>query len=243
MKHISDIIKSIDSDFPNVNPTNIYNEGWMTRLLISQSLKEKTKLKGFDFSKISNWTSEALISSPFIKADQYPEGHTHADIALGDFNVDFEKSGKIFIPDNAKIFGIIEAKMGSILSKGTKHFKDYNQASRNLACISSQTYNNKECEIFFIVVAPEIILLKNKIEKQIDLQNMIVQIKERFREYSDSFKLSRNMDSIISKAETCTVKSWSYEDWIDAIENPDSKEYLSSFYGKAKKWNRIKNKL
>ena len=239
MQNIIDIIKSIDSDFPNVNPTEIYNEGWMTRLLINQSIKEKTKLNGLDFSKISNWTSEALISSPFVQAYQHREGYTHADMALGDFAVDYEKRGEIIISDSAKIFGIIEAKMGSDLSKGTKHFSDYNQASRNLACISSQTYD-KNCEIFFIVVAPQIKLVEHEIDKQIDLQSMIHQIKERFKEYSDSFKSAQNMDLILSKAETCTVKAWSYEEWIKAIVSSDSKEFLSDFYRKAKKWNRIR---
>ncbi len=239
MKNITDVIKSIYSVFNHVNPTVIYNEGWMTRLLVNQSMKEKTKLNGVDFGKISKWTSEALISSPFIQADQHREGYTHADIALGDFDVDYNKNGKIIISENAKIFGIIEAKMGSNLSKGTKHFSDYNQASRSLACMSSQTYD-KNCEIYFIVVAPQMILVKHKIDKQIDLNNMIQQIRERFKEYSDSFKSAQNMDLILSKAGTCSVKSWSYEEWINAIVNPDSKKFLSDFYDKAKECNRIK---
>ena len=240
MQSIIEIIKSIDTDFPNVNPTELYNEGWMTRLLTSQSFNEKTKLEGLDFGKIINWTSEALISSPFVKAVESREGYTHADIALGDFKVDYEKRGEIIILDKAKIFGIIEAKMGSNLSKGTKHFSDYNQASRNLACICSQTYN-KECEIFFIVVAPHKQLLKHKIEKQINLQFMIQQIKERFKNYLESFKSSQNMNLILSKAETCVVRALSYEEWIEAIVNSDSKDFIKDFYMKAKKWNRIKD--
>jgi len=243
MKNITDIIKSIDSNFPNfpnVNPTLIYNEGWMTRLLVKQSMIEKTKLKGLDFGKISKWTSEALISSPFVKAGQYREGYTRVDMALGDFVVNYIKSGKIIISERAKIFGIIEAKMGSNLSKGTKYFKDYNQASRSLACICSQTYDKKNCEIFFIVVAPQIKLEKHKIDNQIDLQNMIQQIRNRFKIYSVSYQAQQNMDLLLSKAETCSVKSWSYEEWIDAIVDPNSKELLSVFYEKAKKWNKIK---
>ena len=52
MKNITDVIKSIYSVFNHVNPTVIYNEGWMTRLLVNQSMKEKTKLNGVDFGKI-----------------------------------------------------------------------------------------------------------------------------------------------------------------------------------------------
>lgn len=237
MQNIIDIISSIDSNFPNVNPTQIYNEGWMTRLLINQSIKEKTKFNGFDFGKISNWTSEALISSPFIKTKQKREGYTHADIVFGDFNIDYTKSGKVTVDNNAKLFGIIEAKMGSSLSKGTNNFTDYNQASRNLTCISSETYD-KNCMIYFIVVVPKSKLAK--IKEQIDLQNLLQQIERRFFDYDDNFKSTQNMDLLISKAKQCSIMAWSYEDWIDAIVSPKSREYLNDFYLKTKKWNRVK---
>ena len=93
MQHLLDIITSIENDLPNINPTQIYNEGWMTRLLMKQSILEKTKLEKFDFGKFNNWTSEALISSPFLKAKKCKEGYTHADIAFGDFIVIITKVG------------------------------------------------------------------------------------------------------------------------------------------------------
>ena len=221
-----------------LNPTEIYNEGWMTRLLVYESIKEKIKLKDIDFKIISYWTSEALISSPFVKAKKYREGYTHADIALGDFSVDFNKRGEIIVSKIAKIFGIIEAKMGSNLSQGTTHFKNYNQASRNLACIAYNTCDI-DCEIFFYVVAPEKKLVEHEIKKQIDLQTMIDQIAFRFKEYSDEFKRAQKMDLIISKALKCKVESISYEEWIEKIKNYDSRKFLDEFYQKAKKWNRI----
>jgi hypothetical protein len=239
MKSIIDIITSIDTHSPNLNPTVIYNEGWMTRLLVNQSLKEKTIFSGLDFGEITNWTSEALISSPFVRAPKFREGYTHADIALGDFEADYKNRGEIIIHDTAKVFGIIEAKMGSNLSKRTTHFDNYNQASRNLACICSQTYN-KNCKIFFIVAAPRPKFKEHEIEKQIDLKSMIQQIRNRFNVYSDDFKSKQNMELIIAKAESCLVQTISFEEWIEAIVTPDSKQFLQDFYNKAKAWNRIK---
>jgi len=238
MKSIVDIISSIDTSSPNINPTIIYNEGWMTRLLVNQSLKERTKLKGIDFSEIRNWTSEALIASPFVKADKSREGYTHADIALGDFDVNYQKRGNIIIQKETKVFGIIEAKMGSNLSQRTKHFENYNQASRNLACICSQTLNI-DCKIFLAVVAPNVKLIKNKIAKQIDLDFMIQQIKNRFSIYSESFKSEQQIDSIIKKAQSCNVFALSYEEWIESITDSVAKEFLVDFYDKAKNWNKI----
>ena len=71
MHCILDIIKTIETSQPCVNPTVIYNEGWMSRLLMHQSIIEGLTLGNVDFSSNSNWTSEALISSPFKGAGSY----------------------------------------------------------------------------------------------------------------------------------------------------------------------------
>lgn len=239
MKSIIDMIKVIDSTLPNINPTIIYNEGWMTRLLVNQSLKEKINLKCINFEKINNWTSEALISSPFVKAKTHREGYTHTDIALGDFAINYDNSGKIIINPNAKIFAVIEAKMGSFLSKSTKNADNYNQASRNLACISNETHEIKDCDIFFLVVSPEI----NKNKNKIDLDTMIGEIKNRFDKHGNDPEIIKNKDSIISKAEKALIFSISYEEWIDLFSDSEEKEYLLSFYKNCRRYNKIKDAL
>jgi hypothetical protein len=243
MQNIVEIIKSIDSPFlgkiPNINPTVIYNEGWMTRLLVCQSVQEGLTLEKIDFATVSNWTSEVLISSPFVDTEKYREGYTHADIALGDIDVDYTKRGEIEIRSDAKLFGIIEAKMGSNLSQGTTHVPGYNQASRNLACIAKNTYLKPDCQIFFYVVAPDIVIEKHKINAQIELNIVIPQIKRRFDLYPINDKVRKHMDLIISRASTCNIKSISYENWMSIIKDQNARNYLQNFYTKAKKWNRI----
>ena len=239
MDSFSDIINSIEKENPCINPTIIYNEGWMTRLLVFQSLIEKTVVGKIDFSRILNWTSEALISSPFVHAKDYKEGYTHADIAFGDFSVNYEKRGEIIINKDAKIFGIIEAKMGSNLSQRTTHVDDYNQASRNLACIAYNTIDKIDCETFFTVVAPESMLIKHSINKQIQIDNLIGQIEKRYNLYPQNEPVRDQIDLILAKAWTCKIESVSYQDWIDKIVDIDAKNYLQEFYDKAKKWNRL----
>lgn len=232
MQTIIDIIKSIDSNSSNINPTQIYNEGWMTRLLMIQSIKEKIVFKGINFTEEFNWTSEALVSSPFISTKQNREGYTHADIVFGDFKVNFKESGKITILDDAKIFGIIEAKMKSGLSKETKNFKNYNQASRSLLCIGKNTYD-KKCKTFYIVVAPFKRL--ERIKKDTNLEILHTQIDNRYFEHKDDINLTK----ILSKAKDCKVMEWSYEEWIEAIKDVEAKKYLNEFYNKALTWNRL----
>ena len=101
---INKIIDSIDQEQPNLNPTQMYNEGWMTRLLVKFSIEDKLKFKGIDFSSISHWCSEALISSPFLpreRKDLLAESHTHADMAVGDFEVNFEYNSEIKLKNKA----------------------------------------------------------------------------------------------------------------------------------------------
>ncbi len=239
MQSIIEIIKSIETPQPNVNPTVIYNEGWMTRLLVHQSIKEGLKLGIIEFSAISNWTSEALISSPFIQADKFREGYTHADVAIGDFNVDYSKRGEVEIRQDARLFGIIEAKMGSNLSQGTTHVPEYNQASRNLVCIASNTINKPNCNIFFYVVAPEKKLIDHKINAQIDLQFVKIQIGNRFNMYSSDNPVMKDLPTIMANLQNCDIKAISYEEWILCIKDSVAHQSLQEFYTKAKKWNRI----
>ena len=237
---INGIIDSIDQKQSNLNPTQIYNEGWMTRLLVKFSIEDKLKFRGIDFSSISHWCSEALISSPFLpreRKDCLAESHTHADMAIGDFEVNFECNSEIKLKNNPNLFGIVEAKMGSNLSQRITHAENYNQASRSLACIAHITKKYTSCKIFFAVVAPEEILKKYSIDEQIYKKCMMRQIRDRFNQYDEEFRKDKDMDGVLAKANECDVWSASYEDWIDAINDPQLKRALKTFYGKSKKWN------
>ncbi|MBN4062281.1 hypothetical protein JYU20_03695 [Bacteroidales bacterium AH-315-I05] len=241
MEAIIEIINSIDSNQRNVNPTEVYNEGWMTRILVYYSIKEQIKLKGIDFGTIDNWTSEALISSPFVYAKNFREGYTHADMALGDFDVDYEARGEIKIKDKG-LFGIIEAKMGSNLSQGTTHAPNYNQASRNLACIAYNTMKSG-CKIFFAVAAPKQKIEEHAIEEKVNLQKMLGEIEKRFDMYDKSDAVRDSYSDVMKKASGCSVWTITYEDWIEAFSNVDIKIVLNDFYEKSLHWNRIRKDI
>ncbi len=243
MNSLLDIIKSIDTKSPNLNPTEIYNEGWLTRLLVYYSIKEELVINDIHFSKINNWCSEALISSPFLprkRGDKLAEGYTHADMAIGDFEVKFAgNKGSIRVKSDARLFGIIEAKMGSNLSQGTKNIRAYNQASRNLACISYNTFDYHDCRIFFGVVAPQDKIEEYNILKQVEKDTMLEDIKNRYKLYPLDYRGIIKEKEVLAKANQCNVWVISYEDWISKFSNGESKLFLQLFYGKTKYWNRI----
>lgn len=236
MKDVIQIIKSMDTETIHLNPTEFYNEGWMIRLLVKKSIDEKKTIETINFADISNWTSEGLISSPFVSAPKYKEGYTHADVALGDFKIDYASRGEIIIENTAKLFGIFEAKMKSNLSQGTKYANDYNQASRNIACILSNTKETTRC--FFGVVAPEKYLKKHQIDSQINKMTIYQQIKNRFDAYDDVFKNQNDAQDILNRINQLKILTISYESWIDVFQNEDRKE-LMDFYEKSKNWNRL----
>ncbi len=238
MKTISTLIKSLSGKSPYMNPTEIYNEGWMTRLLVYYSVQENLRVRDVSFGELSNWTSEGLISSPFVFADKLREGYTHADMVLGDFSVNFENRGQISVNPEANLFGIIEAKMGSSLSKGTKHAPEYNQASRNIACIAFNTLET-DIPVFFGVAAPEATLQKHQIKDKLVMSSFISQIENRFNMYEDDHPIQKFREEVYTRSLAVRTFMLSYEEWIDNFQGKQCYEELSDFYKSCLKWNRI----
>ncbi|MBB3695935.1 hypothetical protein KMW28_12885 [Flammeovirga yaeyamensis] len=225
---------STKSSIPFINPTEIYNEGWMTRFLVHYSMQENLNIEGLiDFGKIKNATSEGLISSPFINAEKNREGYTHADMALGDFKIDYETRGEIRVEEEASIFGIIEAKMKSNLSKGTTNASNYNQASRNIACIVHNCID-LETNNFFIVTAPKSMAIHHKIKDKLDKEVIKSQIRNRFQ-----ISEVKEDTILLDRVDRCNIGILTYEDWIDQFEEGDLKEELNGFYDECLKWNRL----
>lgn len=242
---ILEIIKSIDSQ-PNVNPTEIYNEGWMTRLLVYYSIKDNLTFKGISFYELANWTSEALISSPFVGAKKKKEGYTHADMALGDFTVDYETDGKINAK-SAKTFGLIEAKMRSGLSIGTTNAPTYDQASRNVACIAENTSDT--CITFFYVLAPKsrLDLVHRNGKRMIDIverkaikEQINLRIKLHNEQELNTHISTIEQNKIIERVSRCKIDTITYEEWIDAFRGKEAYDTINKFYDSCKKWNKIK---
>lgn len=235
----ADKISALNSLAGGINPTIIYNEGWMIRLLVIESMIEKLKINKVDFGLLAskNWSSEALITSPFVEARENKEGYTHADIILGDFSVNYNERGDVKLNDSPDVLGIIEAKMGSNLSQGTSNAKDiYNQASRNICCLSYVTRRNPNCELFFIVAAPTATINKHSIERQVKRENILIQIEKRFQHSKETY-----MPEIKNQVEKCKLVIIRYEDWIKELKNIEVQIMLDDFYKKCLKFNKIKD--
>jgi hypothetical protein len=244
---VSRMLKRCNTEGTNICPTILYNEGWMTRLLVEVSLSAKLKLSHIDFGSIRHWYSEGLLSSPFLarsQRDKLAEGYTHADMALGDFHVDASNRGDISITGTTGIFGVIEAKMGSQLSHSTKNAPSYDQASRNLACIAFNTLSTNH-NIFFAVAAPQQKIEKYKFEEQVNISKMIEKIEKRFDMYKENDKENDKVyalkEQVLQRARTCRCFVVSYETWIEALSEYDIHPYFNEFLNQCYRFNKIRH--
>lgn len=238
---VSEILSKCNSNETNISPTLLYNEGWMVRLLVSASIQEGIHLQDIDFSKVRNWYSEGLISTPFLpteRSDKLGEGYTHADMVIGDFEVKPSERGDITIKGDNGLFGVIEAKMRSKLSAGTKNAPGYNQASRNLACIAYIT-RDTEHNIFFSVAAPDVKIKEHSIKEQVSLPKMLKRIEARFNQYDKDSSVYQHIDKVLKRAKTCKCSVISYESWLDALTHHSAHSSLVEFKDRCYKFNKI----
>lgn len=177
--------------------TEIFNEGWMLRLVLDCLQTLNIQGHPLAFLKRSRWFSEALLSSPFrprIKQDPLGEGFTNADAVIGHF--DFRGSTKtgLSLGPDAKQFVVLEAKMFSNLSSGTKNAPLYNQAARNVACMASaiaksgQTLSSLE-SVGFFVIAPGLSIRgqwSTNLEMCLDPSSIHSVVRERIAAYSNA---------------------------------------------------------
>ncbi|RWQ57829.1 hypothetical protein [Mesorhizobium sp.] len=111
----------------------------MLRLLLDAIQSIKLVPSRLALEPGARWYSEARLSSPFAprrRADGLAEGLTNADGVLGQFEFRRATRTGLSLKPGANQLVVLEAKMYSNLSPGTKNAPAYNQAVRNLACMA-----------------------------------------------------------------------------------------------------------
>lgn len=111
----------------------------MLRLVLQWFAEADTQTHPFSFAPGARWYSEARLASAFLarhRGDVHAEGYTHADGAIGHFEIGSAGQAELTLKSDPAQFVIVEAKMFSALSKGTTRAPNYNQAARNVACMA-----------------------------------------------------------------------------------------------------------
>lgn len=253
---------SVHKDKQIFPPTTLYNEGWMLRLVLdwfsrTKHLDHKHKLSIPDNGR---WYSEALLKPPFLARkleDDIAEKYTHADGVIGQFRIGESGEGDLRLLKDSKHFVVIEAKMFSPLSKGTKNAPNYHQAARTIACMANTLSFDppKDASEFehigFYVLVPNVIKddrLKKMLEqmKIMEIRNII---KARVDEYKTDAKEYLNkctwfddyLEPMVKKMENqSTIEVLFWEDIINYIEKYDTTAAfeIEQFYNECKRYNR-----
>jgi len=195
-ERIKEMLERAHTDAAVFPPTDLYNEGWMLRILLSIQ-SEGTDCFPFLFQPEAKWFSEALIASPFLprfRGDPLAEGYTHADGVIGHFKFQSgTKTGLALTPNSTQLVAT-EAKMFSPLSKGTKNAKNYDQAARTIACIawtigqSDNAVDDFE-SLGFYVIAPQEHIKDGVFSSQTSKSSIKEKVRLRVNSYSDECKI------------------------------------------------------
>ena len=136
---VNEILGRCGTDNPVLPPTELYNEGWLLRLVLDWLDRHREVEHPLSFMPGARWYSEALLPSRFLprtRGDKLAESFTHADGLIGHFDVDSGQRGDARLRPGVQQFIVTEAKLGSTLSRGTTNAPDFDQAARNVACIA-----------------------------------------------------------------------------------------------------------
>jgi hypothetical protein len=90
MDRITALLQRCDCPKRNFPPTDLYNEGWMLRLVLDWLSVHPGINQDLAFSAADKCYSEALIPSAFlprVRGDRFGEAWTHADGVIGDFAI------------------------------------------------------------------------------------------------------------------------------------------------------------
>jgi hypothetical protein len=160
-KRVAELLTRCGSNGSVLPPTQLYNEGWMLRLVLDWFDRNRALAHQLSFLPESRWYSEALLPSRFLpqrRGDKRAESFTHADGIVGHFSIAPGERGEARLLSQPKQFVVTEAKLGSSLSAGTKNAPEYDQAARNVACMAHMLHGADLTTVErlgFYVIAPD----------------------------------------------------------------------------------------
>jgi hypothetical protein len=117
----------------------IFGEDWLLRVVLEEWQTFPPRRSRFPYlplPKRARVYSEAQLPTPFAARprSRFPaEGRTHVDGIVGDFEL-VNRTGVRLDPD-WRYLAVLEAKMFSGLSEGTRNAPHYDQVSRTAACM------------------------------------------------------------------------------------------------------------
>ena len=191
MDLITHYLSSFDPQNPNFRPTEIYNENWLLKLVLNQAAAHEGGRFPLAFNAGSTWFSEAQLPTIFkarYRGDPLAEARTNADGVIGHIVIGKHGKADLTLKPHVAQLTVIEAKIWSPLSAGTRNAPYFNQAARNVACIA-EVFHRANVKPFdverveFVLLAPQSTMDQGKFDTQLRLENIRSVVKQRVFEY------------------------------------------------------------
>jgi hypothetical protein len=244
MDLLTELVASFDPHKPNFRPTELYNEGWLLRLVLSMAASHTFDDFPLSFMPGASWFSEALLPTVFrrrSRSDKLAESRTSADAVLGHFSVGGHGKADLSLAPQATQFVVVEAKLHSPLSPGTRNAPDFDQAARNVACIAEVLHQARRepddtLHLGFVVLAPAASL--PALKSLLDTDSIRAKVAARVSQYGG--KLDRWED--VWFAPTLAQLAITPVSWEDAIEwvaqeHAERAASLGAFYSRCLQYN------
>ena len=248
LNKVRSLLASCSANKSYFPPTILYNEGWMLRLILDCFSNLDAQDHEIAVPKGCRWYSEALLPSAFLprnRSDPLGESWTHADGVIGHFEIGKGAKANLVLSSNATHFVVLEAKMFSKLSPGVKHATYFDQAARNIACMTevlsrAKRSPSKLASLGFYVLAPKSQIDLGIFKNDLNRDSIREKVERRVKEYGGE-KDNWLLENFIPAWRCMKIDVLSWEGLIDTIKkyDPDSANELEQFYALCLQYNKI----
>ena len=246
---IARMLAECSSDKRVFPATDLYNEGWMLRLVLDWFARRPGIEHDLAFSTHDRWYSEALLPTffqPRTRPDVLAESWTHADGVIGQFHIGAKGEGDLSLSPEATGLVVTEAKMFSKLSSGVKNAAFYNQAARNVACIAevvrrADVHPAGMKRIGFFVIAPESQIESGVFSPLLHKEAIREVVSRRVSAYASEEKDRWFQETFMPTLDTISIGEISWESLVKLIteHDPEFGSELAGFYAKCLEFNRF----
>jgi len=251
---LTDIMNSVYSDINHFPPTQIFNEGWLLRILLECHRRGYEPFP-FQIMNNSSWFSEAQLPTPFkprFRGDLLAENRTHVDGVYGHYRILSGTKSGLTLNSDAKQFEIIEAKLFSPLSSGVKNDSNYDQVARTVACMAktievSRLKLKKLKSIGFYITAPQSQIDAGLFREQIKIDSIRMKVSTRTQRYAGDEDHHKKLSNWFHEyfnpmLDDIKIDAIPYETLINNLKNIklETKERIEQYYERCLVYNSLK---
>jgi len=246
---IVSLLQKCDSAQPVFPVTELFNEGWLLRLILDWFSQQPHKPHPLAFTAKSLWFSEARLPSQFLaryRGDELAESWTHADGVIGHIEVGGSRKTDTSLLPGATQLVATEAKLFSKLSPGVTNARFFNQAARYVACIAemlniAQRPASDFSDLGFYVLAPVEQIDAGAFTPEMNPTQILEKVRQRVEQYGGE-KDRWFQECFLPTLERIDIECLSWERIIEHINGEDSSfgVEITDYYRRCREYNRQK---